>query len=141
MTYRALRQAGYSHHDAQIAAKASARTDNNPFAHSGWISSRHYLDGQEKSAEARINKLMRKARNAEKAGERKKAMRYLGRAAHTRQDQYSHAEQDVGSNWNHFFGGKDPDNISKHPEEFKNAYEATKDMVGDFQEDTGKKES
>jgi RHS repeat-associated protein len=130
MTYMAFRRAGYSHHDAQIAALASARVDNNLLAH--FTGAKHYLEDQDCDSEYRIHFLMNKAMEAEAKGKHELAMKYLGQAAHTRQDQYAHAKQNVKGNMDHFLSGKDPDNIAKHQEEFRRAYETTKDLIKQY---------
>jgi RHS repeat-associated protein len=91
----------------------------------------HYMPGTREAADALINDLLRTAIQQQQAGNRNAAMRSLGQCLHSVQDRSAHFEQNAG--WiAHLPGGTDPDNPTKHPNEYRRARNATEDIVRRF---------
>ncbi len=139
LTQRAMREVGgFSDHDIGLAEQGNAAVDYAYWnAETGVYAAseaHHYMPGTEAQAERIIRDKLNEATAREKAGQHDQAMQVLGEGLHTVQDKWAHSKQ--GAGWPEHIRGSgrytDPDNPTKHPTEYRQAYEETKEYLEDF---------
>jgi RHS repeat-associated protein len=125
LTRRAMGGKGFTKAQIDRAVRANRRVDTRQF----FNDAAHYMPGTKTQAEKSIGDNLNKAVDHAKKGEWDKAMDHLGEGMHTVQDKPAHHEQDAG--WKEHIT-EDPDNPNKHPGEYEDAYETTKDYIDEF---------
>jgi RHS repeat-associated protein len=134
LTEMAMRNAGYSERDITNAVRGNVGVDSR-HDHFRYPPNNvpHYTPGTREQAERHIQGAVELAVRRELAGDHEGAMEMLGEAMHTRQDEFSHYRQNAGWGEHLPITGSDPDNPYKHVKEYGEAYQATKDMIEQFQ--------
>lgn len=136
LTTNALGRCGFGPADVGIATRQNWDLDFREFLNNA----AHYMPGYDEPAERFIQENYTRAVQAETHGDRKLAMKHLGRVLHTIQDKWSHAKNTPPGGWQQHYDLRrkyrtDPDNPDAHPSEFARAQQESRELVERFLRD------
>jgi RHS repeat-associated protein len=130
LTQTGLQTFGNAFNAGDIATIVSANLNVDRLANQ-FNDAAHYMPGTRDAADTLINNLLWTAIQQQQAGNHVAAMKSLGQCLHTAQDRFPHFEQNAG--WReHLPGGTDPDNPTRHPNEYARARNSTEGIVSIF---------
>ena len=133
LTTAAMKRAGFSTFDIDIANKANRSVDNV----TNWFNDpEHYMPGTGAVAEMFIEKNLNEAVEKALAGDRQGALEALGKGLHPVQDKWSHQMQNAGWMAHNPFG-QNADSVKDHIAEYASALKGTQDYVKRFLQGVG----